>query len=151
MWAEQHDYHSPASHLWASAGPSGPWTAATLPCRSQYGQRHCFSWPPPEEGGRWDWRYFKILEQHDTARHFSSTTITVCHLVLDHELMTFHDKLQFVPLGSERRQWVQTGPGHGSQQAVLLLSELKLRQDLQTQAEKKKSEQILNVLKLQYI
>lgn len=43
----QHDRRSPASRVWASADPSGPWTARDLPCRCRYGrQRYSASIPP---------------------------------------------------------------------------------------------------------
>lgn len=54
------------------------------------------------------------------------------HLFFDHELVTLHDELQFVPLGPQGGERVSAGPGHGPEQPVLLLSRLELRKDLHT-------------------
>lgn len=54
------------------------------------------------------------------------------YLFFNHELMTLHHQLKFVPFGSEGADGVQTSTRHGAQQPVLLLRLLELRQNLHT-------------------
>lgn len=64
------------------------------------------------------------------------TVVCICgvclYLFFNHELMTLHHQLKFVPFGSEGADGVQTSTRHGAQQPVLLLRLLELRQNLHT-------------------
>jgi len=54
------------------------------------------------------------------------------HLLLDHELVALQHQLQLVPAGPQGGQGVQAAASHRTQQTVLLLRTLELRQDLRT-------------------
>ncbi len=79
------------------------------------------------------WLLWQIRIMYETVACMHSCVYVWCvYLLFNHELMTLHHELKFVPFGSQGADGVQSSTRHRAQQPVLLLRLLELRQDLHT-------------------
>lgn len=113
------------SELWTSAGPVGKLEAAT--------QRFPSS-PPPKDNTH---MILQHTRQHCVSKQYwwlcKNENSSVCvNLFFNHELVTLHHELKFVPFCSQSADGVQTSTCHGPQEFVLVFRLLELRQYLNT-------------------